>query len=514
MHKPTLVNHFLEQSADRLPGKVCLVHDGRRLTYAEVNDLADRLASGLAALGVRRGDRVAVFMDNCVEAVVSLFAVLKAGAAFLMINPVTKREKLEYILNDCSAAALLTQGLRAGAARGLSCPHLRAVVVAGTGEGPDGIIDFEALLSGGRGGQLPVCIDLDLASVMYTSGSTGRPKGVMLSHLNMVSAARSITSYLGNAEYDVIMDVLPLSFDYGLYQVLMGFQIGGTVILEKSFTYPYQVLDTMVREEVTGFPGVPSIFAILLRMKALGSVDLHSLRYITNTAAALPKSHITRLRSLFPGVRIYSMYGLTECKRVSYLPPEELDRKPASIGKGMPNEEVFVVNEQGERTRPGEIGELVVRGSNVMLGYWNLPEETASCLRPGRYPGERVFYTGDLFTTDEEGYLYFVARRDDIIKSGGEKVSPREIENVLYTHDEIVEAAVVAIPDDILGEAVKAFVAVERGSRLSEMDVLRYCSERLESFLVPKQVEIRESLPKSENGKIDKKELKAIQDQV
>jgi amino acid adenylation domain-containing protein len=512
MHKPTLVNHFLENSAERLPGKTCLVHDGRRVTYGELNDLADRLAAGLSALGVRRGDRVAVFMDNSVEAVASLFAALKAGAAFLMINPATKRQKLEYILNDCSAAVLLTQGVRMAVASGLSCPHLRAVVVSGPTQGTDGVIALEALLSGGRR-RLPACIDLDLASIMYTSGSTGRPKGVMLSHLNMVSAAHSITTYLENRETDVIMDCLPLSFDYGLYQVLMGFQIGGTVILEKSFTYPYQILDAMVREEVTGFPGVPSIFAILLRMKDIGSVDLHALRYITNTAAVLPKSHIARLRSLFPGVRIYSMYGLTECKRVSYLPPEELDRRPTSIGKGMPNEEVFVVNEQGERTRPGEIGELVVRGTNVMLGYWNLPGETERRLRPGRYPGERVFYTGDLFTTDDEGYLYFVARKDDIIKSGGEKVSPREVENVLYSHDEIVEAAVVAIPDEILGEAVKAFVAVERGSTVTERDVLRYCSERLEPFLVPRQVEIRESLPKSENGKIDKKELKALQDQ-
>ncbi len=505
MRKPTLVNHFLEHSAERLPGKVCLVHDGKRLTYGEVNAQAEALAAGLLSLGVRRGDRVAVFMDNSVEAVVSVFGVLKAGAAFLMINPATRTEKLEYILNDSGAAVLLTQEGRSTVARRSACPHLRAVAAEGGGEG---VIPLTELLSGRAPAGFPACIDLDLAAVLYTSGSTGRPKGVMLSHLNMVSAAHSITTYLRNSEYDVIMDVLPLSFDYGLYQVLMAFLIGGTVVLEKSFAYPYQILDAMVREEVTGFPGVPSTFAILLRMKDLGSIGLPALRYITNTAAALPQSHITRLRSLFPGVRIYSMYGLTECKRVSYLPPEELDRRPTSIGKGMPNEEVFLVNEQGERTRPGEIGELVVRGANVMLGYWNLPEETARCLRPGRYPGERVFYTGDLFTTDDEGYLYFVARRDDIIKSGGEKVSPREIENALFTHPEIIEAAVVSVPDAILGEAVKAFVSVEPGSRLTAMDVLRHCSERLEPFMVPKQVEIRQELPKSPNGKIDKKALK------
>ena len=510
MCQHTLVNHFLEQSAERLPGKTALVHNGQRLTFAEIDSRVAALASGLAELGVRRGDRVAVFMDNSVEAVLSLFAALKAGAAFLMINHTTKKDKLEYILNDCSAKVLLAQGIRAPLLDGLKCPALRAVIVSGTG--PNGserpFVDFEALLRSGARAADPNCIDLDLASIMYTSGSTGRPKGVMLSHLNMVSAARSITTYLQNTEYDVIMNVLPLSFDYGLYQVLMGFKMGATVVLEKSFAYPYQILDTMVREEVTGFPGVPSIFALLLRLKDIGSVDLHALRYITNTAAALPKSHIQKLRKLFPGVRIYSMYGLTECKRVSYLPPEELDRRPTSVGKGMPNEEVYVVNEQGERAAANEVGELVVRGANVMLGYWNLPEETARCLRPGRHPGERVFHTGDLFFMDEEGYLHFVARKDDIIKSGGEKVSPREIENILYAHDDVIEAAVVGVPDEILGQAIKAYVVPERGVALTEKDVLKYCAQRLESFMVPKQVEIRETLPKTATGKIDKKELK------
>jgi amino acid adenylation domain-containing protein len=509
MDKHILVQDFLEHSAERVPGKVALVHQGRRLTYQELDSLASRLASGFVDLGVRRGDRVAVFMDNSVEAVVSLFAALKAGAVFLMINHTTKKDKLEYILNDCGAKVLLAQDARSPLIHGLVCPALQSVIMTAPVANGSGSLDFDELVAGGsRRTPSLRSIDLDLASIMYTSGSTGRPKGVMLSHLNMVSAARSITTYLENNEYDVIMNMLPLSFDYGLYQILMGFMIRGTVILEKSFAYPYQVLDLMVKEEVTGFPGVPTIFAILLRLKDIGSVDLHALRYITNTAAALPKSHIAKLRSIFPGVRIYSMYGLTECKRVSYLPPEELDRRPSSVGRGMPNEEVFIVNEQGERARAGEVGELVVRGANVMLGYWNLPEETARCLRPGPYPGERMFYTGDLFTMDDEGYLYFVARKDDIIKSGGEKVSPKEIENVLYSHEAVVEAAVVGIPDEVLGQAVKAYVVTDHGRAVTEKEILKYCADRLESFMVPKQVEFRDTLPKTATGKIDKKELK------
>ncbi|HEY5997787.1 MAG TPA: AMP-binding protein [bacterium] len=514
--RQTLVNHFLEHSAGKFPEKVALLCHGQRLTYAELNGRADALAAALAGAGVVRGDRVAVFMDNSVEAVVSIFATMKAGAAFMVVNPTTKAEKLEYILNNSRARVLVTQTPRRAVASRVSSPHLETVILAGKA-GADvaafagaRLLSFEdAVAAAPAGGLVSPCIDLDLAGVIYTSGSTGNPKGVMLSHLNMVSAADSITTYLENTPDDVIVNVLPLAFDYGLYQVLMAFKIGGTVVLERSFTYPYEIIELMIREKVTGFPGVPTIFAILLGLKDLPKWDLSSLRYMTNTAAALPASHIRRLRELFPAVRLYSMYGLTECKRVSYLPPAELDRRPHSVGRGMPNEEVYIVDEQGNRVGPGVVGELVVRGANVMLGYWELPEETAACIRPGKYPGERVLYTGDLFKTDEEGFLYFVARKDDIIKSRGEKVSPKEVENALYGLDGVLEAAVIGVPDDILGEAVKAFVVPEAGAALTERDVLKHCAAHLENFMVPKAVEIMKSLPKTSTGKISKKELKS-----
>lgn len=530
MFRHTLVNHFLEYSAEKYPDKVALIHHGERLTYAGINSMANRLAAALMNIGIKQGDRVAVFMDNSIEAVISIFAALKAGAAFMVINQTTKAEKLEYLMNNSRARVLLTQGNRTGITRNINCPHLKTIISTNSTSQPINqsthstnqpinhstiqpfnlpCIPYEEIVNSGANKTITSkCIDLDLASIIYTSGSTGRPKGVMLSHLNMVSAAHSITTYLENTKDDIIINVLPISFDYGLYQILMGFKIGGTVILEKSFTYPYQVIDTMIKEKVTGFPGVPTIFAILLRLKDINKYDLSSLRYISNTAAALPVSHIKRLRELFSRARLYSMYGLTECKRVSYLPPEELDRKPSSIGKGMPNEEVYIVNEKGERVSPGEVGELVVRGPNVMLGYWEMPEETAKCLKPGKYPGERVLYTGDLFRMDEEGYLYFVARKDDIIKCKGEKVSPKEIENVLYSLEGILEAAVVGVPDEIFGQAVKAYVALEEGSKLTEKDILRYCSQHLENFMIPKYIEILPSLPKTMSGKISKNELK------
>jgi acyl-CoA synthetase (AMP-forming)/AMP-acid ligase II len=352
------------------------------------------------------------------------------------------------------------------------------------------------------------CIDLDLATIIYTSGSTGEPKGVMSAHYNVVAAATSIATYLENVEDDIILSALPLSFDYGLYQILMGFRFGGTVVLEKSFVYPYKVLEQLIQEKATGFPIVPTMLALLLQMEDVGKFDFSSLRYISNTAAALPVAHIKKLRALFPHVDIYSMYGLTECKRVSYLPPKDIDRRPGSVGIPMPNEEVFIVDKNGEELGPGEIGELVVRGSNVMQGYWNAPAETARRFRPGKYRGEAMLYTGDLFKKDEDGFLYFVARKDDMIKTKGERVSPKEIENTLCELEGVAEAAVIGVPDDIFGQAVKAFIVTKNNIEITEKTVMNHCLKNLEPFMVPKYLEFWDSLPKSPSGKIDKKQLK------
>jgi len=306
-------------------------------------------------------------------------------------------------------------------------------------------------------------------------------------------------------ESDVVLDVLPLSFDYGLYQVLMTFAFGGTLVLEPSFAYPAEVLKTMERERVTGFPGVPTIFAMLARMD-LAPYDLSSLRYITNTAAALPVGHIEELRRRFPGVALYSMYGLTETKRTLYLPPEMLDTKPASVGIAIPGTEVWLEDEAGARLGPGHVGELIVRGRHVMRGYWEAPDATAARFRPGPLPGERVCHTGDLFRMDDDGYLYFVGRKDDIIKSRGEKVAPKEVESVLYRLPGVVEAAVVGVPDPILGQAVKA-VLVVRGVTLTAAEVLAHCRRHLEDFMVPKFVEFTDALPRTSSGKVRTSEL-------
>lgn len=505
-----LVQDFLQNSAERFPDKTALVCDGRRLTYAEIEAHANRLAHALTAHGVGRGDRVAVYLPNSVEAVIAIFGTLKAAGTFVVVNHTTKRDKLAYILDNCRATALFTsdRNARLAAEVGEAVPSLKLTVLSGkraaaAAAKENTLYAFDDFLAAYPATR-PACptIDQDLACLIYTSGTTGDPKGVMSGHNNVVFASGSIIQYLENRPDDIVINVLPLSFDYGLYQLLMVFRFGGTLVLERSFAYPAAILTKMVAERVTGFPGVPTIFAILLQMD-LSAYDLSSLRYITNTAAALPPSHIVEIRHKFPWATLYSMYGLTETKRTLYLPPDQLDVRPGSVGIAIPGTEVWIEDEAGNRVGPGAVGELVIRGSHVMRGYWENPQATAERYRPGPTPGERILYSGDLFKMDEQGYLYFISRKDDIIKSRGEKVSPKEIENVLYGIEGVVEAAVIGVPDPILGQAIKAFVVLDNVA-LTKKDILRHCRAHLEDLMVPQHVEFRSSLPKTGSGKIKK----------
>jgi acyl-CoA synthetase (AMP-forming)/AMP-acid ligase II len=348
-------------------------------------------------------------------------------------------------------------------------------------------------------------IDLDLACLVYTSGSTGEPKGVICDHSNVVFVSNSVIKYLENTDSDIVLNVLPLSFSYGLYQVLMTLTFGGTLVLESTFAYPVIILRRIAEERVTGFAGVPTIFSAMLQMD-LSCFDLSSLRYITNAAAALPPSHIQQILERLSGVKVYSMYGQTETKRTLYLPPEQLRARPSSVGIAIPGTEVWIEGPDHTRLGPNQVGELVVRGRHVMRGYWQAPEATADRFRPGPLPGERIFYTGDLFRMDEEGYMYFVGRKDDIIKTRGEKVAPKEIENVLHGVPGVVEAVVLGVPDPMLGEAVKAVLVADM-SRVTKANILAHCRAHLEDFAIPKYVEFRNELPKTGSGKILKREL-------
>jgi len=508
------VERCLEERARAMPNKVALISGEARLTYAELNDLADRLAHGLWERGVSRGDRVAIFLDNCPEAVIALYAVLKTGAVFSIVNATAKSDKLAEILNNSRAKALVTHArlLPVAAAALDNAPSVDVAIVAHMeGEPPirGGVALADILSEEPAAPPEHSGIDIDLAMIIYTSGSTGVPKGVMITHQNISATAGSIAEYLENDEKDVVLCVLPISFGYGLYQILVSVMTGGTVVLEKGMAFPAVIVQKLKNENVTGFPLVPTIAAIFLQMKDLEPGSFPHLRYITNAAAAMPVPHIERLVDLFPTSKFYSMYGLTECMRGLYMPPDELIRRTDSVGRAIPNTEAYVVDEHGKRLGPGLVGELVIRGAHVMKGYWENEEETVKRLKPGENPWELVLHTGDLFRTDEEGYFYFVSRKDDIIKSRGEKVPPKEVENAIYMLEGVKEVAVVGVPDPILGMAIKAVVVPAEGAVLSDREIIGHCMRNLEDFMVPKHVEFRQELPKTDSGKIRRSQIQA-----
>ena len=505
-----LVQHFLEKSADRLPEKTALVCDGQRLSYKEIENQANSLAQALIANNLQRGDRVILFMPNSVELVISIFAVLKADGVFIVINSSTKYEKLLYILKDSQAAGLITYGDQQELFLKLQkdLPELGIKIQKHTeNENTDGVLSFETIFKTYPPLRpSPKNIDCDLACLVYTSGSTGEPKGVMSDHSNVVFAATSVTTYLENKEEDIVLNFLPFSFDYGLYQLIMTFKFGGTLILEKGFTFPGLILKRIEEEKVSGFPGVTTIFNRIIQMD-LKQYDLSSMRYFTNTAEALPPDVILKLQEKFPDVKIFSMYGLTETQRTLYMPPEKLNSRLDSVGIAIPGTEVWLIDEEGNRLKPGSRGELVARGRHVMRGYWNDPRATARRFKPGPLPGERICYTDDLFRMDEEGYLYFISRKDDILKCGGEKVSPVEIEKVLYKLEGVIEAAVIGVPDPVQGQVVKAFIVTTK-TDLSDKKVLAHCRKYLEDYMMPRMIEFRDQLPKTTSNKIKKSALK------
>jgi len=483
----------LRAAAARHPEREAIVARERRVTYGELDRLAGGLAMALRASGVQRGDRVAVVLPNGVEAAIAIYGILLAGAAFSPLNPTIKREKLAHVLADSGAVVVICDAERAEVVRA-------AAAVAG---GVQVVTEVEGHVRDDADPPTPP-VSVDLAAVIYTSGSTGDPKGVTLTHGNMTFAADSIVEYLQMEESDRVLCVLPLSFDYGLYQLLMTVRVGGTLVLEHGFAFPGRVVQLLEAERITGLPGVPTVFHVLLSLRGLENRELPELRYLSNTGQALPAPTIESIRRTFPNASLYSMYGLTECKRAAFLPPDQLEARPTSVGIPIPGTEAWIEDEDGDVLGPGEVGELMIRGAHVMQGYWNDPEATAERLRPGRWPWERVLATGDLFRTDDDGYLYFVGRRDDLIKSGGEKVVPREIEDILHAAPGVREAAVVGVSDRLLGQAVHAHVSAQPGSTLDVSAIRIYCAERLEDYKVPRRVTVHDELPRTSNGKIDR----------
>ncbi|MCJ8520461.1 acyl-CoA synthetase (AMP-forming)/AMP-acid ligase II [Pseudorhizobium tarimense] len=493
----------LQASAERFPWKTAVAAGGRRLSYADLADQSDRLARALLQFKVSAGDRIVLILDNDIEAPLSFFATWKAGAVACPLSPSIKAAKLADILVSTTPAVVIVHGRYLATVRSamVAADSQAAVIVCQAPSLPEDTLTFEDLIVPEINETLAVRTeDEALALLIHTSGSTGRPKGVMLTHANVDVACQSITGYLGNTCDDVVLSVLPLSFGYGITQMLTMAGVGGTLVLERSFAFPRKILDRLVEERVTGFPMVPAMAAMLTGMKDLSADLLPDLRYVTTAAAALPPALSSRLKEMLPETDVFVMYGQTECLRISFLPPDLLAKRPTSVGKAIPGTRAYVVDETGQRAAPGVVGELVVEGPHVMAGYWGDQAGSSSAVEIAGTV--RRLRTGDLFFSDEEGFLHFVSRSDDIIKTRGEKVSPQEVERVLYALEGIREAAVTGVDDAIFGQVVRAHVALQPSFALSERDIIRHCATHLEDYMVPKSVEFRDGLPRTATGKI------------
>ncbi len=488
------------------PGKTALIAGDKRVTYGELAAMAQGIAEALHIKGIQPGDRVVLLLDSGVDCVAALHAVWRLGAVAVPLGPQTRAARLAQLLDDTAARALLTQATLASAWQEVL--DARALHVWVRGEAPAPAqpwplpSDPTAALPGPRGAS-------DLATLIFTSGTSGKPKGVMLSHANMLAAWRAVQTYLQLRSEDVICLALPPSFSYGLYHVVMGLGLGATLVLENTAAFPAKLLQRIAAERVSVLPGVPMLWAGLLALD-LQTHDLSALRLITNAAAAMPAAHTAQLRSRLPHATLLLMYGLTECMRASYLPHDQIDRRPESVGRGLPYQEHWLIDECGQRLPDnglGATGELVVSGPHVSIGYWNTTPDQTTRITPGPRPGEQTLRTGDIFRCDQQGWLYYVGRTDDMFKSRGEKVYPLEIEHAICELPAVHEAAVSAMPDERLGMAVKAHVRLKSGAALVEREVIRHCQVRLESWKVPKAVVFVDHLPQTESGKLRRRDL-------
>jgi acyl-CoA ligase (AMP-forming) (exosortase A-associated) len=511
-----LIHDFLFDSARSTPGAEALVHGAVRLDYAALAAAVDGAAGALIGAGVQPRERVAVFLEKRIENVAAMFGAALAGAVFVPVNPQLKPEQVAHILADCNVRVLVTSPERLAQLQGVlaGCPDLRTVFVTGVPQDNPAAFQVQGWAAAQAAPAAAVlaarrAIDADMAAILYTSGSTGKPKGVVLSHRNMVTGARSVASYLALTPQDRLLAVLPLSFDYGLSQLTCAFLTGATAVLINHL-FAKDILKAVAEERITGLAAVPPLW---LQLAPLAWPADCSLRYLTNSGGALPTATVAALRAALPNAALFLMYGLTEAFRSTYLPPAELERRPDSMGRAIPNAQVMVVRPDGTPCAPNEPGELVHRGALVSLGYWNDPVKTAERFKPapGQDPAlplvEMAVWSGDTVRMDAEGYLYFIGRSDDMIKVSGYRVSPLEVEEVVYATGNVVETVAFGVPHPQLGQAI-VLLALPQDANLAGAALLKECQRRLPAWMVPTHVALRhEPLPRNPNGKIDRKLL-------
>jgi acyl-CoA ligase (AMP-forming) (exosortase A-associated) len=530
MTESTLLPELIALTVQRTPQAIALTSGTSHLSYAELSNSVSQFAAGLLGLGLDRGERVAIYLEKRFETVIASFGAPAAGAVFVPVNPLLKPEQVAFILRDCNVRVLVTSPERLALMKEVlaECHDLRHVVVTDavtnsahadiTVTGPLGLTYWSDLLnSPARPGHR--VIDVDMVAILYTSGSTGKPKGVVLSHRNMVAGAKSVASYLENNAQDTLLAALPLSFDAGFSQLTTAFHAGARVVL-LNYLMPRDVLKAMEREKVTGLTAVPPLYIQLAQLEWPPAIN-DKLRYFANTGGRMPRETLNLLRQRVPQAKPFLMYGLTEAFRSTYLPPDEVDRRPDSIGKAIPNAEILVLREDGSPCSPEEPGELVHRGALVGMGYWNDAEKTAERYKllasdaPGRQTGlqlpEYAVFSGDTVRRDAEGFLYFIGRRDEMMKTSGYRVSPTEVEEILYATLLVGECVAFGVDHPTLGHAIQVIATHAIGTEARGINALiSECRARMPAYMVPAGIEIVAGpLPRNPNGKIDRKLLAA-----
>lgn len=513
----TLLHELPALAAARTPEAAALRYRTEELTYGELSRRIEAFANGILSLGLGAQERVAIFLPKQFETVVAMFGATRAGCVFVPVNPILKAPQVQHILRDCNVRVLVTSPERfAGLSEVLKeCQDLQHIVIVGDASASEDKLKLHSWQSLLQATPRPAhrIIDMDMAAILYTSGSTGKPKGVVLSHRNMVTGAHSVAQYLENKPSDRLLAVLPFSFDYGFSQLSTAFHVGASVVL-LDHLFARDVVNAVAKEKITGLAAVPPLWSQLADLQWPEDAK-QSLRYITNSGGAMPGATLQKLRTSLPNTKPYLMYGLTEAFRSTYLPPSEIDNRPGSMGKAIPNAEILVVRPDGTPCDADEPGELVHRGSLVALGYWNDPVKTAERYKPvpnqnsGLILTEMAVWSGDTVRKDKDGFLYFIGRKDEMIKTSGYRVSPSEIEEVIFATGMVADAAAVGVSHPTLGHAI-VIVAAAAPNKKGDTDALiNECKKQLPAFMVPARIEWRESLPRNPNGKYDRPKLAA-----
>jgi acyl-CoA ligase (AMP-forming) (exosortase A-associated) len=495
------LSDLLFQQHDNRTSHIALIDGQHRFTYSELIHQTERFAAILQARGVRQGDHVGIYLQRSVESVVALFAVWSLGAVVVIINDVLKSRQVNYIIDHSESSFLITDTRLLSSLT--ECPLIVDHILT---------VDAEKLID--HVFTPHRVIGADLALIIYTSGSTGMPKGIMLSHNNLISGARIIADYLHLTQEEIIISLLPFSFDYGLNQLLTALLVGGTLVIQRS-VLPADICNTLNRERVTGMGAVPMLWQQLAGDRSpFIKTQFPYLRYITNTGGRMPESITKLFRQIHPHVQIFLMFGLTEAFRSSYLPPDQVEVRPSSIGKAIPNVELLVLNERGETCKPGEEGELIHRGANIAMGYWKDPENTAKRFRPAPFQQgkggqtEIAVYSGDYVKTDEEGYIYFIGRRDQMIKSHGMRVSPEEIEDCIFASHMVKHAVAFAIPFDEVKSTIVIALVPSNPESFSQKELSLYSKTQMPEYLRPDVFWELESFPLTSSGKPDRVKLR------